>query len=72
MQDSMPVTFSPHTAIETAHHNQVVFKKGSSVTDALLLLDHLVAESLSAKKHISLISLDFSKAFDKIGVHSTI
>lgn len=24
MQKSMPVTFSPHTTVETAHHNQIV------------------------------------------------
>jgi len=54
------------------HNNQFGFKRGKSVLDSLLYVDHLATRSLSLKRHLSIISLDFSKAFDKIGVHSII
>uniref|UniRef100_W8C2B6 RNA-directed DNA polymerase from mobile element jockey n=1 Tax=Ceratitis capitata TaxID=7213 RepID=W8C2B6_CERCA len=52
------------------HQNQFGFKKGKSVTDCLIYADHLITESLSKRSHTSIISLDFSKAFDRIGVHA--
>jgi len=52
--------------------NQIGFRRGRSVIDSLLLVDHIATRSLSLKKHVTLISLDFNKAFDKIGIHSVI
>lgn len=52
--------------------HQYGFKKGNSTTDALLYVDHQIATSLSLRKHLTVISLDFEKAYDKIGVHSII
>ncbi|XP_017465627.1 PREDICTED: RNA-directed DNA polymerase from mobile element jockey-like [Rhagoletis zephyria] len=51
------------------HHNQVAFKKGQGTLDALLHLDHVISDVLSCRNHISLLSLDFLKAFDRIGIH---
>ncbi|XP_049306064.1 RNA-directed DNA polymerase from mobile element jockey isoform X1 [Bactrocera dorsalis] len=48
------------------HHNQVAFKKGQATTDALLHVDHFISNALSSKNHVSLLSLDFQKAFDRI------
>lgn len=50
--------------------NQLGFRKGKSLYESLVSLDHLIKKALSIKKHLSLISLDFTKAFDKIGIHS--
>ncbi|XP_017491644.1 PREDICTED: RNA-directed DNA polymerase from mobile element jockey-like, partial [Rhagoletis zephyria] len=50
------------------HHNQVAFKRGQGTVDALLHFDHFVSVALSKKNHISLLSLDFAKAFDRIGI----
>ena len=49
--------------------NQVGFRHGSSTIDSLLYIDHLISKSLSTKNHISILSIDFQKAFDKIGPH---
>jgi len=54
------------------HTNQVGFKQGKSVVDNLAYLDHLITDSLTHKQHISIISLDFAKAFDKIGIHAIV
>ena len=43
------------------------YGKGKSVSDSLAMLDFLTTTTLSRKGHLSIISLDFSKAFDKIG-----
>ncbi|XP_017487099.1 PREDICTED: RNA-directed DNA polymerase from mobile element jockey-like [Rhagoletis zephyria] len=51
------------------HSNQVAFKKGQSTIDALLNLDHFICDALSNKNHVSLLSLDFEKAFDRVGIH---
>jgi len=48
------------------------FRRGRSLIDSLLLVDHIATRSFSLKKHITLISLDFNKAFDKIGIISVI
>lgn len=52
------------------HNNQIGFKKGKSTYDSLLFLDHIITQTITQKKHISLISLDFAKAYDKIGLHT--
>ena len=49
--------------------NQTGFKPGSSTIDSLLFIDHLICKALSTKNHISILSIDFEKAFDKIGPH---
>uniref|UniRef100_A0A0K8U6S8 RNA-directed DNA polymerase from mobile element jockey n=1 Tax=Bactrocera latifrons TaxID=174628 RepID=A0A0K8U6S8_BACLA len=50
-------------------HNQVAFKRGQGTLDALLHLDHFISDALSHKNHVSILSLDFLKAFDRIGIH---
>ena len=49
--------------------NQVAFKKYQGTTDVLLTFDNYVCNSISAKNHITVLSLDFEKAFDRIGAH---
>jgi len=51
---------------------QTGFRKGKSISDNLLVLDHLISFPLLTKNHLSVISLDFTKAFDKIGVHTVV
>ena len=48
------------------------FKKGNATTDTLLYIGHQIANSISFRKHITFISLDFEKAYDKIGIHSIV
>lgn len=50
-------------------NRQVAFKKGRSTLDALLHLDHFISSTLSERNHASILSLDFDKAFDRIGAH---
>lgn len=54
------------------HPNQFGFKRGKSVAESLLYADFLITKSLASKKHTSLITLDFSKAFDRVGIHTII
>jgi len=42
------------------HNNQFGFKRGKSVLDSLLYVDHLATRSLSLKRHLSIISLNNS------------
>lgn len=58
------------TSDKLLHSHQMGFRKGKSVSDFLVYLDYQITQSLSTKKHLSIISLDFAKAFDKIGVHT--
>ena len=51
-------------------NRQYGFRKGSSTTDALLYVDYQVANCLSLRKHLTIVSLDFERAFEKIGIHS--
>jgi len=51
---------------------QLGFRKGKSVTDCLLFVDALVSRALSKKRHASITSIDFEKAFEKIGLHTII
>jgi len=48
------------------------FKKGKSAMDCLLYADALINRALNEKRHLSIISLDFAKAFEKIGLHTII
>jgi len=59
--------FASHKLLDS---RQLGFKRDESVTDILLYLDYEITDSLSAQKHLSLISLNFDKAFEKIGIHS--
>nr|AMS38373.1 hypothetical protein [Bactrocera tryoni] len=49
--------------------NQVAYKKGQGTLDALIQLDYFITNALSSKNHVSVLSLDFHRAFDKIGAH---
>lgn len=49
--------------------NQVGFQSGLSTTDALLFIDHIICKNRSTKNHTSVLSIDFIKAFDKVGIH---
>jgi len=49
---------------------QFGFRKGKSVSDSLAVLDCQITSSLSTKNHAAFISLDFAKAFDRVGIHS--
>lgn len=51
---------------------QVGFRRGKSIDDILIQLEYLSCKALSLKKHISIVSLDFAKAYDKIGIHTII
>ena len=43
---------------------------GYKILDALLYMDHLTSASLSTGNHLSVVSIDLEKAFDKIGIHA--
>lgn len=49
---------------------QLGFKNGKSTYDSLIYLDHIITQAIASKTHISLVSLDFAKAYDKIGIHT--
>jgi len=57
---------------ELIHNSQFGFKRCKSVLDSLLYVDHLASRSIALKKHLTIISLNFTKAFDKIGIHTVI
>ena len=52
--------------------NQTAYKADSGTLDALLVLDDYISNCISTKNHISIISIDAEKAFDRVGVHSVI
>lgn len=52
--------------------NQVAFKPNKGTINALSYIDHLIASTLSHRNHLSVISIDFEKAFDRIGIHTII
>lgn len=60
------------TTYKLIHNSQTGFRRGKSVMDSLLFTDYLINKALSAKNHLSIISLDFCKAFDKVGIHAVI
>jgi len=43
-----------------------------SVSECLTLLDYQTTAALSTRRHLSIISLDFEKTYDKIGIHAII
>ncbi|XP_075157695.1 uncharacterized protein LOC142230962 [Haematobia irritans] len=51
---------------------QVAFKPKKGTLDALTYIDHLTASTISHRGHLSILSIDFEKAFDRIGVHTII
>lgn len=54
------------------NHNQAAFRKNYSTLDPLLLFQHFVSDALSTKNHVSVLSTDFEKAFDRVGVHAVL
>jgi len=60
------------TTNKLLNSHQLGFRKGKSVTDCLLFVDALFSRALSEKRLASIISLDFEKAFEKIGLHTII
>lgn len=50
--------------------HQYGFVKGKSIADPLMYIDFKITQALRSKSHLSIISLDFAKAFDKIGIHT--
>lgn len=58
------------TTNKLINNRQFGFKKGSSTIDSLLYIDYQISNCLSLRKHTTIISLDFERAFDKVGIHS--
>ena len=48
---------------------QVAFKKKQNTLDYLLHINHFISQGLSHKNHVTILSTDFERAFDRIGVH---
>ncbi len=51
-------------------HNQVAFKSKQSTIDSLLHIQHYASNALSTKNHVTVLSTDFEKAFDRVGIHT--
>ena len=51
------------TSNKLINYNQMGFRKGKSTSDST---------SIAFKNHLTIISLDFEKAYDKIGIHTVI
>lgn len=49
--------------------NQVAFMKKQGTDDVLLYLQHFISRALSSRNHVNILSTDFERAFDRIGVH---
>uniref|UniRef100_W8BGW3 RNA-directed DNA polymerase from mobile element jockey n=1 Tax=Ceratitis capitata TaxID=7213 RepID=W8BGW3_CERCA len=49
--------------------NQVAFKTGQGTLDILLHFEHYLSTALSNRNHVTILGLDFEKAFDRIGAH---
>ena len=47
--------------------HQVAFKKNQGTADVLLHFDNYVNSALSSSNHVTTMSLDFEKAFDRVG-----
>ena len=54
------------------HVKQTGFKQNSSTTDALIHIEYFnnITITISSRNHCSIFSIDFEKAFDKIGIHT--
>uniref|UniRef100_A0A0K8W3B0 RNA-directed DNA polymerase from mobile element jockey n=1 Tax=Bactrocera latifrons TaxID=174628 RepID=A0A0K8W3B0_BACLA len=48
---------------------QMAYKDGQSTIDALLLFENHASSALANRNHLSALSIDFEKAFDRVGVH---
>ena len=51
---------------------QTAFKTGKGTTEALLSIDQEICDTFSTSNHLSLISIDAEKAYDRVGIHSII
>ena len=51
---------------------QTAYKSESGTINALISLDDYICNTLSSGNHLSIISIDAEKAFDRIGLHSII
>ena len=49
--------------------NHVAFKTGRGCTDALLHIDFYITKTLSSRNHVTILFINFEKAFDRIGRH---
>uniref|UniRef100_A0A0K8VY27 Putative RNA-directed DNA polymerase from transposon X-element n=1 Tax=Bactrocera latifrons TaxID=174628 RepID=A0A0K8VY27_BACLA len=56
-------------ANELISPNQFGFQKGLGVIDPLLFFEHFASTALATRNHVSILSLDFEKAFDRVGAH---
>ena len=50
-------------------HDQFAFKKGQGTIDALLNFENFVSSAISSRNHVTVLALDFEKAYDRIGSH---
>ena len=53
-------------------HNQVAFRKNQGTMDALLHFEHHSSKIISNKGHVTCLSLDFEKAYGRIGLHKVL
>lgn len=53
-------------------NHQVAFKPNKGTIDAHSYIDHIIASNLSHRNHLSILSIDFDKAFDRVGIHTVI
>ena len=49
--------------------NQVAFKPKRGCADALLFIDYYTTTTLSRQNHATILSIDFERAFDRVGSH---
>lgn len=49
--------------------HQFGFQKGVGVIESLLYFEHFSNTALASSNHVSVLKLDFEKAFDRIGIH---
>uniref|UniRef100_W8BNQ0 Putative RNA-directed DNA polymerase from transposon X-element n=1 Tax=Ceratitis capitata TaxID=7213 RepID=W8BNQ0_CERCA len=59
--------YSEKNSLNNPH--QFAFQKGLNVLDPLLIFEHYASMALSSGNHVSVLSLDFEKAYDRIGSH---
>ena len=52
--------------------HQTAYKTESGTINALIYLDDYITKSLSTSSHVSLLSIDAEKAFDRVGLHTVI
>lgn len=49
--------------------NLVGFQSALCTNDALLFIEHIISKNRSTRNNTSILSIDFLKAFDNIGIH---